>query len=87
MGTEEETRASDDDFSGGSDRVEYRIAVTGAGSVDVELRYQSIGFRWARNLEGYDAREPRAFLRYYDSLASESSVVVSRATSTIAPAH
>jgi hypothetical protein len=75
--------ATDDDFSGGSDRVEYRIAVAGAATVDVELRFQSIGFRWARNLEGYEAREPRAFLRYYDALASESSVVVSRATSMV----
>jgi len=79
--------AADDDFAGGIDRVEYRIATAGAASVDVELRYQSIGFRWARNLDAYDAREPRAFLRYYDSLASESSVVIRRATSVISPAR
>jgi hypothetical protein len=79
--------ATDDEFVGGTDRVEYRIATSGAARVDVELRYQPIGFRWARNLDAYDAREPRAFVRYYDSMASGSSVVVSRATSVISAAR
>jgi hypothetical protein len=74
---------ADDDFIGGEDRVRYRILASGVASVVVELRYQPIGYRWARNLEPYDAAEPRAFLRYYDALASSSSVVVATASRTI----
>ena len=41
--------SQDDDFSGDGDRVRYRIPIAGAPgpfAVDVELRYQPIGFRW-----------------------------------------
>jgi len=77
--------SDDEDFSGGSDRVRYRVAVN-AGTpitVEVELRYQPIAFRWAQNLAGYDAPEPRRFLGYFDSLASSSSTVVATTTRTI----
>jgi hypothetical protein len=75
--------AGDGDFVGGEDRVRYRVPVAGAASVTLELRYQPIAFRWARNLERYDAPEPRAFVRYYDALASSSSIVVATAAATI----
>jgi hypothetical protein len=75
--------AADDDFVGGEDRVRYRVPVTEAASVTLELRYQPIAFRWARNLERYDAAEPRAFVRYYDALASSSSIVVATAAATV----
>ena len=41
--------AADADFTGDGDRVRYRMPVNAAGpvTVDVELRYQPIGFRWA----------------------------------------
>jgi hypothetical protein len=68
--------AADTDFIGGEDRVRYRVAIAGAASVTLELRYQPIAYRWARNLERYDAVEPRAFVRYYDALAASSSVIV-----------
>jgi hypothetical protein len=70
--------AADPDFVGASDRVRYRVAVAGPSTVEVELRYQPIGFRWARNLAAYDAPEPTAFVRYFDSLARFSSVLVTR---------
>ena len=76
---------TDEDFTGDGDRVRYRVAVTDAATIDVELRYQPIGFRWAHNLAGYDAPEPRAFLRYYRDLAAFSSVVVARARMTVVP--
>jgi hypothetical protein len=75
--------AVDRDFAGGSDRVRYRVAVTGAASVEVEIRYQPIGFRWAQNLAAYDAPEPAAFVRYFDSLARFSSVIVARSARTL----
>ena len=75
--------AGDDDFSGGGDRVQYQIAVSGAASVEVELRYQPIAYRWAQNLKSYDAREPRAFVTYFESLAPSSSVLVTRASRAV----
>ena len=74
--------ADDPDFTGGGDRVRYQVPVDGAGSyrVDVELRYQPIAYRWAHNLERYDAAEPARFLGYYRQNAAASSVVVATAT-------
>ncbi|HEX6198958.1 MAG TPA: hypothetical protein VF150_01755 [Thermoanaerobaculia bacterium] len=57
----------DPDFTGGSDRVRYRVAVpAGAGPFTVEaaLRYQTIGFRWASNLAPIGAPETDRFVRY-----------------------
>jgi hypothetical protein len=69
-------------FTGGGDRVRYAVTVPGPGpfSVDVELRYQPIGYRWAHNLDGYDAAEPRRFVGYYKDLAADASVVVAHTT-------
>jgi hypothetical protein len=76
----------DETFGAGGDRVTYDVDVSGtaAGSfvVDVELRYQPIAFRWARNLSGYDAAETRRFVSYYEQMASESSVVIAKASAS-----
>ena len=73
----------DADFTGDGDRVRYVVPVASAGpfTVDVELRYQPIAFRWADNLRTYDAAEPRRFVGYYDRMAAASSAVLARATS------
>jgi Cytochrome c554 and c-prime len=78
---------ADDDFADGGDRVRYRIpSTTGAPvTVEVELRFQPIGYRWAHNLAAYEAPEPRKFLGYYKSLASSSSVVVARVSWDVGP--
>jgi hypothetical protein len=70
--------ARDDDFTSAGDRVRYVVAVPGAGSyaVEVELLYQTIGYRWAHNLEAYDAPEPKQFVSYYKATSAGSSVVV-----------
>lgn len=73
---------SDANFTAAGDRVRYRADVTGATgpfAVDVELRYQSIAYRWAANLEQYDAPEPKRFVGYYKAMSPTSSVVVTRA--------
>ena len=72
----------DADFGSGGDRVRYRVPVTGAGPyrVEVELRYQSIGYRWASNLESVKADEPVRFVQYYQATVQGSSVVVASAT-------
>jgi hypothetical protein len=46
----------------------------------VELLYQPIGYRWAHNLEKYDAPEPKRFLNYFNAMSSSSSVVVAKAS-------
>jgi len=72
----------DDDFRGGGDRVHYAIEVGAGGqyTVDVELRYQSIAYRWAHNLERYDAPEPKRFVSYYNATSAGSSIVVAKAS-------
>ena len=74
--------AQDPDFTDDGDRVRYRVDTGGASGpmhVQVELRYQPIAFRWARNLAAYDAREPRRFLSQFDAMSSQSSVIVASA--------
>lgn len=74
---------TDPDFAGAGDRVRYRVPVSGAGPyrVEVALRYQSIGYRWASNLEGIKAAEPGKFVSYYKATSPGSSVVVAAVTS------
>jgi hypothetical protein len=77
--------ADDQDFSGGGDRVRYSVSVGGGDGpfrVDVELRFQSIGFRWAENLKAYDAPEPKQFTGYYQAMAANSSELLTRAVTT-----
>jgi hypothetical protein len=73
---------TDPDFAGAGDRVAYRVPVRGEGPyrIDVELRYQSIGFRWAANLKSVKADEPARFVSYYEATAAGSSVVVASVT-------
>jgi hypothetical protein len=77
--------AADPDFAAAEDRVRYRTAAAAAATVHVELRYQPIGYRWARNLAQYKAAEPQKFVGYYDAVAAVSSVVVARASSPVRP--
>ena len=74
----------DADFAGGGDVTRYRVAVSTSGpyQVTAEARYQSIGYRWAHNLERYQAPEPARFLRYYNADAAGSSVVVATASAS-----
>jgi hypothetical protein len=71
----------DSDFAGGGDRVRYRIPVSARGSftIDVELRFQSIAYRWAQNLARYDAPEPKRFVSYYSATAAGSSIAIATA--------
>lgn len=75
--------ADDPDFNGEGDRIRYRVVAAGAASVDVVLRYQPTGYRWARNLARYETVEPTRFVAYDDAVASASSVAVARASSAI----
>jgi len=75
--------STDDDFTGGSDRVRYVADVSraqGPFTVDVALMFQPVGYRWAENLRTYEAAEVKRFNSYYDSMAAASAVVVSSAS-------
>jgi hypothetical protein len=75
--------AEDEDFAGGADRTRYAIDVTDARApftIEVLLRFQPIGYRWAQNLKPYDAMETRRFVSMFDSMASASSEVLARAS-------
>ncbi len=70
---------SDADFIGGGDRVRYSIGAAGPLTITAKLWFQPIAYRWAVNLRGYDAPEPRRFVRYYESMASVSAIVTAEA--------
>jgi hypothetical protein len=77
---------ADADFQSGGDRVRYAIDVSkgqGPITVDAELRFQTISFRWASNLGTYAAAETKRFTSYYDSMAQGSSLAITRAAVTI----
>jgi hypothetical protein len=76
----------DADFRDGGDRVRYVVpaaAAAGPLQIDVELRYQPIGFRWAQNLRAYDAFEPKRFVGYYEAMAAGSSTVLAHTSITL----
>lgn len=76
------TALQDPNFAGEGDVVRYRLPAATA-SVDVELRYQPIAFRWAQNLRAFDAPEPKRFVRAFTDMAPDSSAVVSQATAQV----
>jgi hypothetical protein len=78
--------AGDADFQSGGDRVRYVIDLSGAQGpvmLEAELRFQTIAYRWARNLGTYAAAETKRFTSYYDSMAQASSIAIARAATTI----
>jgi hypothetical protein len=77
---------SDADFASGGDRVRYAFDVSaarGAVTVEAELRFQTVSFRWAKNLGTYAAAETKRFAAYYDSMAPGSSLAIATATAAI----
>lgn len=74
---------ADDTFTGGGDRVRYRILVPPGrrtSRIDVELRYQPIAYRWAHNLQGYTSAETSKFVSFFRAMESSTSTVVATAS-------
>ena len=72
---------ADTDFTGGSDTVRYVVPVTaGSGpfSIQAELWYQPIGFRWAQNLKQQQAAEIDRFLSYFNANSGQSGIVMAK---------
>lgn len=62
---------ADTDFLGGSDTVTYRIPTSGVNgqfTVEVQLLYQSIGYRWAQNSILSNTEEAKVFASYYNAV-------------------
>lgn len=75
----------DENFLDGSDRISYIVDLgdaAGPFTVEVELLYQSISYRWAQNMRGKEAPEIERFLGYYDALPNTPVVVASASAST-----
>lgn len=68
---------NDGDFAAGGDEILYRVKL-GADAdkviVSARLYYQTIGFRWAVNLQAYDSLETKRFVTYYGDNADISAV-------------
>ena len=80
------TALQDPDFTAERDRVRYVVDTSGRTRpfrVDVALRYQPIGFRWAQNLKPYEAGETRRFGSWYDTMSTGSSVVLARSSASV----
>jgi hypothetical protein len=78
----------DPDFGAGSDRVRYSIdaaAARGPFTIEAQLWYQSVGYRWARNLSAYRAAEPQRFVSYYEQIANESALELARTSRAVEP--
>lgn len=79
--------AEDEDFAAGGDRVRYSVdvgAAPGPFTVQVELLYQTISYRWAQKLRGYEAEEPGRFLAYYEAVPNLPTVIAS-ASAQVSP--
>lgn len=75
----------DTNFQGGEDEVRYDVDVSGGEgpfSLEAELWYQPVGYRWAMNLRPYDAPEPKRFVSYYESMSDATATILARAAKT-----
>ncbi len=73
----------DDDFTSGGDRLSLQIdlgSATGPFTVQVELLYQSIGYRWAQNLLQDTTVEAQTFGGYYATVPNLPLVAASSET-------
>jgi hypothetical protein len=76
---------NDATFTAGGDRIRYTVQVDGASgpfTVQAELLYQPVGYRWAHNLATVDAPEPRRFVGYFEALADASATVLAQGESS-----
>ena len=76
----------DPDFTGGGSVIRYAVDTHGAAGpfqVKAELWYQPVGYRWAHNLQPYEASEPQRFVHYYEAQSAKSAMVLAGAELTV----
>lgn len=72
-------------FTAGAATIGFSVPVpTGRGPyrLSAELLYESIGYRWAHNLEAYDGFEPKRFLGYYRAQSASLAKPVASASAS-----
>jgi len=77
--------ADDPNFTDAGDLVRYSVPLgdaQGPFHIDAELWYQPIGFRWAHNLMPYQVAETSRLISYYESMSSETAIVLARASAS-----
>jgi len=77
--------AYDPNFTDAGDLVRYSVPLgdaQGPFHIDAELWYQPIGFRWAHNLISFQAEETRRLIGYYESMSSETAIVLAKASAS-----
>jgi len=77
--------ADDPNFTDAGDLIRYSVPLGDAQEpfhIDAELWYQPIGFRWAHNLIPYQAAETSRLIGYYESMSSETAIVLARASAS-----
>ena len=77
--------AQDPGFTDEGDLVRYSVPLAdrrGPFQVEVELWYQPIGYRWAHNLDSYSATETRRFVSYYNSMPTNTAIVLAHASAS-----
>ncbi len=77
--------ASDPDFVAGGDRTRYSVEVdpaAGPFTVEAELWFQPVAYRWAENLAEYDSFETDRFVRYYRAMAAGSAIPLASVSAT-----
>ena len=70
--------AIDEDFMGAGDVIHYGIKLDSTSTplmVEVELLYQTIGYRWAQNLGQEKSLQIDNFLRFYDEMPNIPIVI------------
>ena len=76
----------DPDFLGGGDRILLDIPLSGTRrapyTVEAELLFQPIGYRWIENLRSSEGAEVERFLRYADAVPNRP-VVTARSEATV----
>jgi hypothetical protein len=68
----------DPDFFGGEDSLQYAIDLAAAPrpfTVQVQLLFQSIGYRWAQNLRELQGDQIEQFLRFYEAVPNTPVVL------------
>ena len=77
--------AADPNFTGEGSTVRYVVHTghaAGPFTVQAELWFQPVGFRWAHNLASYKAAEPQRMVRYFDEAAGKSAMLLASAEAT-----
>ena len=77
--------ADDPNFTDAGDLIRYSVPLgdaQGPFHIDVELWYQPIGFRWVHNLISFQAEETRRLIGYYESMSSETAIVLAKASAS-----